>query len=118
MLKAMNYLAVYPSRRYYLTIRIYSSAGPVPEKPLDNNNITIVVGSTFKSIAEDPTKDVLLQLYYPWSEDCKAFAPTYARLAAALAGVPSLVVAKMDITEDEHPDTFQVNNLGLLNINK
>ena len=88
-------------------------AGPVPKNPLDNNNITLVVGSTFQTIAQDPTKDVLLQLYIPWSDECREFAPTYARVAAALGGVPSFVVAKMDLTHDEHPDTIQASLNGV-----
>lgn len=66
--------------------------------------MTIVVGTTVDSIANDPTKDVLLEVYAPWCSACQAFAKTYAKLAAAMETVPSVVIAKMDGTRNEHAD--------------
>ncbi len=80
------------------------SAEPVPEIPKDGN-VTIVVGTTVDAIAKDPIKDVLLEVYAPWCSACQEFSKTYTRLAAAMASsVPSVVVAKMDGTRNEHAD--------------
>ncbi|CAN0452508.1 unnamed protein product, partial [Scytosiphon promiscuus] len=46
-------------------------------------------------------KDVLVEFYAPWCGHCKAPAPKYDDLAAKLEGVDSVVIAKMDSTENE-----------------
>jgi len=84
--------------------RIYSSL-PAPTEPIDAvDGVAVVVGSTLDIIAKDPTKDVLLEIYAPWCSACQAFSSTYRRLAVAFRGVSSVVIAKMDGTENEHPD--------------
>ena len=84
------------------TTKIYLTQEP-PKNPLVGN-ITIVVGSTIDTVVKDPTKDVLLQVYAPWCAVSKAFSTTYRKVAAAVATVPSLVIAKMDISENDHKD--------------
>lgn len=81
----------------------FVKSAKVPEEPTDEG-VTVVVGSTFDSIVKDPTKDVLLEVYAPWCGHCKSLAPKYAELAKRLKDVPSVVVAKMDGTENEVPD--------------
>ena len=44
-----------------------------------------------------------LQVYAPWCGHCKTLAPIYEQLAARFKGVDSVVIAKMDGTENEHP---------------
>ena len=62
------------------------------------------MGNTVNPIAQDATKDVLLEVYAPWCGACESFAPIYARLAKAFAGIDSVVIAKLDGTENDHPD--------------
>ena len=64
-----------------------------------------VVGSTFNEIVMDESKDVLIEFYAPWCGHCKKLAPVYEKLAAKTAGNPYLVVAKMDATENDIPDS-------------
>ena len=45
-----------------------------------------------------------LEVYAPWCGHCKQLAPIYAKLAKRFAKVESVVVAKMDGTENEHPE--------------
>lgn len=80
-----------------------TKSAAVPKEPTDEG-VTVVVGSTFESIVKDPKKDVLLEVYAPWCGHCKALAPTYVKLAKRFEGVDSVVIAKMDGTENEHPE--------------
>lgn len=80
----------------------YKSA-PIPEDN-DDGGVKIVVGKTVDSIVKDKTKDVLLEVYAPWCGHCKKLEPTYKKLAKRFAKVNSVVIAKMDGTENEHAD--------------
>ena len=44
-----------------------------------------------------------MQVYAPWCGHCQALEPTYRKLATAFKGIESVVVAKVDGTENEHP---------------
>jgi thiol-disulfide isomerase/thioredoxin len=74
---------------------------PAPENP-KQGNFTVLVGSTLQDVVHDAKKDVLVEVYAPWCGACKSFAPEYAKVAAALAGIDSVVVAKMDGSENDH----------------
>jgi len=73
-----------------------------PAEPLDKG-VAVIVGNTVESVVMDPTKDVLLEVYAPWCGHCKALAPVYEKLAKRFAKIDSVVIAKMDGTENEHP---------------
>jgi protein disulfide-isomerase A1 len=78
-------------------------SAPIPENNKDAD-VTIVVGKTFDSIVKDPSKDVLLEVYAPWCGHCKKLEPVYKKLAKRFKKVDSVVIAKMDGTENEHAD--------------
>ncbi|KAG7671716.1 hypothetical protein Ndes2526B_g07391 [Nannochloris sp. 'desiccata'] len=80
-----------------------TKSAAVPEEPLDEG-VTVVVGSTFDSIVKDPKKDVLLEVYAPWCGHCKSLAPIYVKLAKRFRDIDSVVIAKMDGTENEVPE--------------
>eukprot|EP00210_Caulerpa_lentillifera_P002792 g2667.t1 len=70
----------------------------------EEDNVKIVVGKTFEKIVKDPKKDVLLEVYAPWCQHCQQLEPIYKKLAKRFADVESVVIAKMDGTENEHAD--------------
>jgi len=73
----------------------------VPEK--NDGPVITVVGTTFESIVNDPTKDVMLEIYAPWCGHCKQLAPIYKKLGKRFSPVESVVIAQMDGTANEHP---------------
>ena len=76
------------------------SAAP-PES--NDGPLVEVVGTTVDEIVMDATKDVLLEVYSPNCGHCKALEPVYEKLARRFADVPSVVIARMDGTANEHP---------------
>lgn len=80
------------------------SAAPPTGAAAYEKDVAVVVGRTVDTIVKDETKDVLLEVYAPWCGHCKQLAPIYAKLAKRLKSVDSIVIAKMDGTENEHPD--------------
>ncbi|CAK9218504.1 unnamed protein product [Sphagnum jensenii] len=78
----------------------YLKSESIPEK--NDGNVKIVVSDTFHDIVLDETKDVLLEVYAPWCGHCRDMEPEYNHLAEVLRDIPSIVIAKMDGTKNEH----------------
>ncbi|KAM3317906.1 hypothetical protein ACQJBY_035556 [Aegilops geniculata] len=74
---------------------------PVPES--NDEDVKVVVGKSLDQIVLDESKDVLLEIYAPWCGHCQSLEPIYNKLAKYLRGIDSLVIAKMDGTNNEHP---------------
>jgi len=74
---------------------------PIPEK--NDGPVKVVVGKTFDSIVLDTTKDVMVEFYAPWCGHCKSLAPKYEKLGESFADTPSVVIAKVDATENDTP---------------
>jgi len=72
---------------------------PIPEK--QEENVWVLVGNSFKDIALDDSKDVLVEFYAPWCGHCKKLAPIYEEVAKKLKHNKNLVIAKMDSTTNE-----------------
>jgi len=76
-------------------------------EPEDDSDqaVKVIVGSSFEDRVINNDKDVLLEFYAPWCGHCKSLAPKYDELAENFASVDSIMIAKMDATENEidHP---------------
>lgn len=84
----------------------------IPEK--NDEPVKIVVGESWKTLVEDDTKDVLIEQYAPWCGHCKKLAPILDDLATKLADVKTLVIAKMDATQNDAPKAFKAKGYPTL----
>jgi protein disulfide-isomerase A1 len=82
-----------------LTATLKSEA--VPES--NDGPVKTIVGTTFDAIVNDATKDVLVEFYAPWCGHCKTLAPKYEKLGEMFASDASIVIAKVDATENDTP---------------
>ena len=70
-------------------------------EPASQGDLTILVGTNYDAIVNDPTKDVLVKFYAPWCGHCKSLAPVWEELATHAGEVKDLVIAKFDATANE-----------------
>lgn len=72
----------------------------IPED-VEGEHTKVVVGKNWNDVVMNQDHDVLVKYYAPWCGHCKALAPTWDQLAADVADIPDLVVAKFDATANE-----------------
>jgi protein disulfide-isomerase A1 len=72
-----------------------------PEPQEDDSPVKMLVGTTFRRIARDEKKDVLVDFYAPWCGHCRKFEPLYKELAKKLKHVKTISIAKIDATRNE-----------------
>jgi protein disulfide-isomerase A1 len=77
----------------------------IPEQ--NDGPVKIVVGKSFQDIVMDDSKDVFVEFYAPWCGHCKSLAPKYEKLGEMFADTPSVVIAKVDATENDTPADIQ-----------
>lgn len=74
-----------------------------PENPYDDD-VRVLVGSNFESVALNPEIDAFVEFYAPWCGHCKKLAPEWSKLAKNIKAMgldKKVVIAKFDATENE-----------------
>jgi len=82
------------------TLQPHVRSAPVPAP---GGLVVEVVGATFADLVLTEALDVLLMVYAPWCPHCREMEVTYLQLARRFAHVPSVRVARMDGTANDHP---------------
>ena len=62
------------------------------------------MGTQFEEVAYDPAKNVLVLLYTPWSWETEELLERYTKLAEAFKEEEDVVIAKMNVVENEVED--------------
>ena len=75
------------------------------EEPADNDSrdVKVLTGNTFADTVLANDNAVLVEFYAPWCGHCKRLAPTLERIGRAFKGVDTVVVGKMDSTQNDSP---------------
>lgn len=87
------------------------------EPPADNSGpVTILTAKTFNDIVYGKPRNVLIEFYAPWCGHCKKLTPIYEKVGEAFKDDDTVVVAKLDATANDIPDTtkFQVSGFPTL----
>uniref|UniRef100_A0A0D6R390 protein disulfide-isomerase n=1 Tax=Araucaria cunninghamii TaxID=56994 RepID=A0A0D6R390_ARACU len=80
----------------------YYKSEPIPAE--NKGDVRVVVGKTFGDIVLKSSEDVLLEVTTPWSMKSKGVSKLTEKVAKHFKGVPSLVIARIDASVNEHPD--------------
>lgn len=71
--------------------------------------VTVVVGETFESLVTKSDKNVLIEFYAQWCGHCKKLEPIYKQLSLKFADNENLVIAKIDATANDYPESYDVS---------
>jgi len=86
------------------TLTSHMKSEPVPES--NDGPVFVLVGSEFENVI-GKDKDVFVEYYAPWCGHCKRLAPEYEMVGEAFSDVDSVVIAKMDSTENDSPEDIK-----------
>jgi len=79
--------------RYYMSAEI-----PETKK---GNYVRELVGKNYKEVTQDPQANVLVMTYFPWCEWCVKLDPTWNSLAYRFRNRKDLVIAKIDVSQND-----------------
>jgi len=85
------------------TLEAHMKSEPVPETQGD---VYVLVGSEFDNVI-GKEQDVFVEFYAPWCGHCKRLAPEYEKVGEAFSDVDSVIIAKVDATENDTPEDIK-----------
>jgi len=68
----------------------------------NDEDVLVVVGSTFDELVIDNDKDVLVEFYAPWCGHCKQLAPIYDELGEHYEENDDVIIAKIDASANDN----------------
>eukprot|EP00824_Muranothrix_gubernata_P002624 TRINITY_DN1318_c0_g1_i1.p2 TRINITY_DN1318_c0_g1~~TRINITY_DN1318_c0_g1_i1.p2 ORF type:complete len:489 (-),score=133.05 TRINITY_DN1318_c0_g1_i1:1033-2478(-) len=71
-----------------------------PAEEQQRGKVVELTHRNFDKVVMDKKKHVLVKFYAPWCGHCKKLAPVYEQVAEAFQGEPSVVLAKIDASEE------------------
>jgi len=86
------------------TLTAHMKSEPVPET--NDEPVYVLVGSEFENVI-GKEQDVFVEFYAPWCGHCKRLAPEYENVGKAFADVDSVIIAKVDATENDTPEDIK-----------
>merc|ERR1719412_434884 len=86
------------------TLEAHMKSEPVPES--NDDPVYVLVGSEFENVI-GKEQDVFVEFYAPWCGHCKRLAPEYENVGKAFADVDSVIIAKVDATENDTPEDIK-----------
>lgn len=85
-------------------LQAHLKSEPVPET--QDEDVYVLVGSEFEKVVGQE-QDVFVEFYAPWCGHCKKLAPEYDNVGKAFADVESVLIAKVDATENDTPEDIK-----------
>merc|ERR1712130_274741 len=86
------------------TLQAHLKSEAVPET--NDEPVYVLVGSEFENVV-GKDKDVFVEFYAPWCGHCKRLAPEYENVGKAFEDVESVIIAKVDATENDTPEDIK-----------
>lgn len=90
----------------------YKKSQAIPEE--NDEAVRTLVYKNFDAIVQDSSKDVLVEFYAPWCGHCKALAPLYEEIATSFKVVDTVVIAKIDATQNYIDPSYNIRGFPTL----
>eukprot|EP01083_Nonionella_stella_P195719 720717_1 len=75
--------------------------------PKASGVINVDVSNFDQVVAANEDEVVMVEFYAPWCGHCKRLAPEYEKVGEAFGEVDSVIIAKIDATENDTPEDIK-----------
>eukprot|EP00042_Codosiga_hollandica_P053837 m.715195 g.715195 ORF g.715195 m.715195 type:complete len:497 (-) comp58786_c0_seq4:3686-5176(-) len=86
----------------------------VANTPTRDGNVRVLAGNSLKSVIDTDKKDTFVLFYSPLCPQSSEIAPVWTEVANQLKKRKDVIVAKMDITANDYPPYFRVQQIPAL----